>query len=244
MKKLLPFVLLTASIHLLSAQKIALTFTPPTVDVNDVIDMDDPGFEMVGYATVTNTSSAPISVRWRRVAPQLPMGWEVLVCDNEACYPPFVHSNVIPEFDLNAPILLQPGGTTNMDIHVRPNQLPGSTTVTVQLTAANDTAVIASGTYNFTATITSSISQPWSARQDIRVFPNPVTDYFQLSPGSKVSRVNVYNTLGRQVRTFDAYEGRRYSLAGLADGMYLVSLIDGTRGHIKTVRVIKRGFRP
>lgn len=244
MKNLLLFALLISTAPFLAAQKVALTFTPAVVNVDDVINMNDPGFEMVGYATVTNTSDAPISVRWNRVAPQLPMGWEVLVCDNESCYPPFVYSNVIPEFDLNMPVVLQPGGTTNMDVHVKPNQLPGSTVVTIQLTAANDTTVIATGTYHFGASITSSSSQPWGARQDIRVFPNPTTDYFQLTPGSKVSRVTVYNTLGRQVRTFDAYDGRRYSLAGLSDGMYLVSLIDGARGNIKTIRVIKRSFRP
>ncbi len=228
---------------LVKAQQPVVTISPSTVTVDDVIDLNDAFFEIVGYSTITNVSNAPVTLRWQRVTPSnMPLGWESLVCDNTSCYPPFVSSNIMTEFDLNAPVVLAPGATSNLDVHLRPNQLPGSATFRVQVTAVGDTTVLATGTYNFTAMLTSN-SHYASRAQDVKVFPNPVTDYFQVSGGAKITKVVVQNALGRQVRTFDAFDGRRYSLSGLPDGMYLVSMYDG-RGLVKTIRVIKRGFRP
>lgn len=237
---LLALALLSAGLY---AQNVVLTLSPNPAEANDVIDMNDPNFELVAYATLTNVSSSPVSVRWNRVAPSLPMGWEVAVCDVNQCYLPLVFSNYMPDIELDIPVELDPGETSNLDVHIYPNQFPGSTTVTVELTVNGDTAVVVTGTYNFSASLTSSFNGP-AARQDVRVYPNPTTDFFQLSNGSGVGRVIVYNTLGRQVRTYDAYDGRRYSLAGLPDGMYLVRLKDNQSNVMKTVRVIKRGIRP
>jgi hypothetical protein len=243
MKQLLLLLTFSLAANLLPAQDVVLSLSPNPSEANDIINMNDPNFELVAYATLTNVSSSPVSVRWTRIMPTLPMGWEVLVCDNVSCYPPFVSSNVMPEFDLNELVVLAPGGTTNLDVHVLPHQFAGSTTVNIQFTIGTDTTVVHTGTYNFNASLTSSANNGFG-KQDIRVFPNPTIDYFQLSTGSQVSRVAVYNTLGRQVRLFDAVEGKRYSLAGLPDGMYMVSLLDSRYRNIKTVRMIKRGFRP
>jgi hypothetical protein len=243
MKRALLFLILLCPSFLLKAQQSPVTISPSTVTADDIIDLNDPFFEIVGYSTITNTSNAPVTLRWQRLTPpNMPMGWESLICDNTSCYPPFVSSNIMTEFDLNAPVILAPGATSNLDVHLRPNQLPGSTTIRVLVTAVGDTAVLATGTYNFSAILTSNAH--FSARNtDVKVFPNPVTDYFQISGGAKIHRIIVQNALGRQVRSFDAYDGRRYSLAGLPDGMYLVSLYDA-KGLVKTIRLIKRGFRP
>jgi hypothetical protein len=243
MKRALLIIILLCPALLVMAQQPVVTISPSTVNADDVIDLNDAFFEIVGYSTITNVSNTPVTLRWQRINPSnLPMGWESLICDNTSCYPPFVSSNIMPEFDLNAPVVLAPGATSNLDVHLRPNQLPGSTTIRVQVTAVGDTAVLATGTFNFSAVLTSN-SYYGARNQDVKVFPNPVTDYFQISSGTKITKIIVQNALGRQVRSFDAYDGRRYSLSGLPDGMYLVSLYDG-RGLAKTVRVIKRGFRP
>jgi hypothetical protein len=244
MKHTLLLMLVFVSMMFGHAQPVILTLTPNPIETSEAIDMNDPLFELVGYATITNVSADSIAVRWRRIMPAVPMGWEVLVCDNSSCYPPFVSSNVMPEFDLNVPIVLAPGATSNLDVHVRPNQFPGSATIDVALSLANDTTIISTGVYHFTASLTSSVNSSLR-QQDIRLFPNPTAEYFQLSPGAGISRVVVYNTLGRAMRSYDVYDGRRYSLAGLPDGMYLVSLFEpGLKSSVKTIRVIKRGFRP
>jgi hypothetical protein len=244
MKYTLLLVLAICTLMSGNTQPVVLTLTPNPIETNEAIDMNDPLFELVGYATITNVSSDSIAVRWNRIMPTVPMGWEVLVCDNSSCYPPFVSSNVMPEFDLNVPIVLAPGATSNLDVHVRPNQFPGTATIDVALSLANDTTIISTGVYHFTASLASSVNAN-IRQQDIRLFPNPTAEYFQLSPGTGIGRVVVYNTLGRQLRSFDVYEGRRYSLAGLPDGMYLVSLFEpGAKSSLRTIRVIKRGFRP
>ncbi len=243
MKKAVLAIIFALAMWRLPAQQALLALSPNPVEVDDVIDTSDPFFEIVGYATLTNTSNAPISVRWQRQLPSnFPMGWEVLVCDNSQCYPPFVSSNVMPDLGLNQPIVLAPGATSNLDVHLRPNQFPGAGSVRIQFFAGNDTTVLATGIYNFSVVLSSARNTQQAL--EVKVFPNPASEYFQLSAGSKVSRVVINNTLGRQVRSYDVFDGRRYyTLAGLPDGMYLVSLYDA-RGLIKTVRLIKRSLRP
>ena len=59
-----------------------------------------------------------------------------------------------------------------------------------------------------------------------------------------VDQVVVYNLLGRQVRSFNAYQNARYDLSSLPNGFYLVSLLNEEAGTLKTVRLSKRAFRP
>ncbi|MCR9055283.1 MAG: hypothetical protein NXI25_24370, partial [bacterium] len=41
--------------------QITLTFQPDTISVSDYIDLNDNEYELVGYATVTNTSDEAFS---------------------------------------------------------------------------------------------------------------------------------------------------------------------------------------
>jgi len=101
MKRALLIIILLCPALIVMAQQPVVTISPSTVNVDDVIDLNDAFFEIVGYSTITNVSNTPVTLRWQRINPSnLPMGWESLICDNTSCYPPFVSSNIMPEFDL------------------------------------------------------------------------------------------------------------------------------------------------
>jgi len=79
---------------------------------------------------------------------------------------------------------------------------------------------------------------------ELRVFPNPTTDSFAVVDNVIVDEIVLYNIIGRKVKTFTHKSKKKYSLGDLPDGMYFVSLISGTEGVLKTLRISKRVMRP
>ena len=74
--------------------------------------------------------------------------------------------------------------------------------------------------------------------EDLRVFPNPVADRFEIGHSERVATVRVVNMVGREVKTY-AFSGASYDVADLPQGMYLVQLVDREERVIHTQRVKK-----
>lgn len=79
-------------------------------------------------------------------------------------------------------------------------------------------------------------------KTDIKVYPNPVTNFiaFQNEDGI-VRKVVLYNLVGRRISKFVAVNGKNtYDVSDLARGMYLIQLVDGADKIITTKRINKR----
>lgn len=74
---------------------------------------------------------------------------------------------------------------------------------------------------------------------EVRLFPNPTTSYFQITSSVAVQSVEVFNLLGRKMKTFDFAVSRFFDIADLPDGMYLVQLIDDQKNIVTTHRLQK-----
>ena len=74
----------------------------------------------------------------------------------------------------------------------------------------------------------------------IKIFPNPASDYIELTQNDKVSKVVVFNLVGKEMRRFDAGDGQRHNISDLPKGLYLVQLLDKAGQTIVTQRVSKR----
>jgi len=74
----------------------------------------------------------------------------------------------------------------------------------------------------------------------IKIYPNPATDYIELSANNKVAKVVIFNLVGREMKRFNAYNGQKYYIGDLERGLYLVQLLDRENQTIITQRVSKR----
>lgn len=74
----------------------------------------------------------------------------------------------------------------------------------------------------------------------IQVFPNPATEYFNVSSNQQVERITVYNLLGREMKSFIFTDGDRYFVGDLPKGMYLVQMTGKDNRLISTQRLSKR----
>jgi len=77
----------------------------------------------------------------------------------------------------------------------------------------------------------------------VKVFPNPTTDYFQLSQIPNAKRIAVRN-VAYSVKTFTYSPNAQYEVAGLPEGDYSVFVWDDKGSLIKVLRLRVGGFRP
>ncbi|NRA49508.1 MAG: T9SS type A sorting domain-containing protein [Phaeodactylibacter sp.] len=242
MKQAILFFLFFACAASVVQSQVTIAFTPQTIEKEGVADPNDLFMEIVGKAYVVNEGDEPVSIQWVR-NPDIPEDWQTMICDNNQCYPAHVYSNIMEELGLNAPITLNPGDTTNIDVHLQPKGVAGEGTVTMEVyDLANPDEVAVSADFNFTASLPSSTSN--LDQTPLSVFPNPTADYFNIRGGNGIDRIVLFNVLGREMRSFNVAPGQRYYIGDLPNGLYLASMVDNSKGIVKTLRLKKSSIRP
>lgn len=247
MKKFIPFAFLLVFSFYLSAQ-YTLEVYPESYQGTFELDLDEEDVLYKDYTVhghVVNTSNVPIQLRWKIEIIEAPAEWDFQVCDNTQCYGFDVTSNVDPALPLDAPVYLEPGDTSILDFHVWPRLIFGKVEAKIHLTPADDfNNIITSACYTDVEVIEFVTNVTEAERAALRVYPNPTSNYISISENSVVQELNVYNILGKQVRSFQASNGTQYDISDLPDGIYLVSLLDNQSDIVKTLRVNKRSVRP
>lgn len=76
--------------------------------------------------------------------------------------------------------------------------------------------------------------------EDLRIFPNPVVEYFKIGYTERVHKIIVTNVIGREVRRFDYRANEKYEIGDLPGGYYLIQMRDTQNKIIRTQRVSKR----
>jgi hypothetical protein len=223
-----------------------LSITPNPAEQTFQVDLNDLNLDLEVYAEVKNTGSDTLHLLWTRYEMNVPQDWYTQVCDVIACYNPDVSTNYDPEHNYTEPVILLPDSSFTLIFHVLPNGTAGTGVYDLDFSMLEDpdnvfeTVVFRPTVENNTTT---SLSPELAVRQ-IRLFPNPATEYIELTNSESVDQLAVYNILGRQVRKFNVVDGKRYYLTGLPNGMYLVSLVNNQKGILRTMRLSKRSFRP
>lgn len=83
-----------------------------------------------------------------------------------------------------------------------------------------------------------SDSPSFRSNKALKVFPNPATEYFMLKDRDKnVAEINIYNIVGRKMKTFNVTAGKKYYLDNFPKGMYLLQLVGHDTKIIATHRL-------
>ena len=76
---------------------------------------------------------------------------------------------------------------------------------------------------------------------DFKIYPNPASDFVVLPESDHISKAILYNIAGKQVKTFDLITNtRRFDVADVMRGTYLLQFIDETGAILHTTRLTKR----
>jgi hypothetical protein len=98
----------------------------------------------------------------------------------------------------------------------------GSGIVHLKLTNVNNAADTLTCVYTY-STLTGTNELPVA---NVKLFPNPTTDFFTLSNGEEVASIRVFTIDGRVVARFEHAADNTYSIANLPVGNYVVSFED------------------
>lgn len=245
MNKTLLFILFCFTAFFAFGQDSPIQFEAEVVELTEEITADngDDFFSFIAKGKVINTSTDTVNVKWTRVFVDGPTEWDSQTCDFNACWSPIVVSNIDESLELNEPLILAPGDTSNMDVYVNPNFTAGMGTFEIQIsTVENPDQILTVGTYNFNLMMTTAVAD--IDYNQIRIFPNPTTDYIRLDYSEGIDELVVYNLVGNPVRRYEVRNGVRYEVGDLPDGMYLISLLNYDEGIVKTALINKFGMRP
>jgi hypothetical protein len=211
------------------------------------ISAQESGYEEVMKATVVNSSNRRLRLRWDKVVEYQPYIWQSQICDKEASYPPEITSNYDPIQGVTVPVVLEAGESFDLFLTVSPYNVSGQAKIQVVFRDIDRPAkTLGIATFQINLTDEEDRAKLAAAGSRLTVYPNPVHDRFFLNNAPpELGRIDIYNTLGRKVRTYvDVQPGDSFAAGDLPQGVYLLSLIDKDGKVIRTMRLLRRDFRP
>ena len=226
MKKHLPFWILLSLLPCFSISQAQVAIKPAIFDFKG-----KPTEPLIKYdVKVINTSGDSVKLLWSQRLNNVPAPWQSYICDKNLCYDTSIYSCPVEN-----PNILAAGDSMLIQMHLLPHGVEGTGEYAVNLldTVGN---VVGTITGNLIINLSSSSSQA-EKNSKLSVFPNPASDYFQTSdlPGLKV--VEIFNLVGRKMKSFDAAPQQQYFVGDLSEGIYLVALVDAYGKKLKTVRL-------
>jgi Secretion system C-terminal sorting domain len=159
--------------------------------------------------------------------------WEFFVCDLNLCY-----GSTIERCPPSKPNTMKIGNNL-FQYHFKPHNTEGVSTVTVKFYAdKNLTQETHSTVININVSETVS-TKDLNNINNLKVYPNPATDYFQLSNAVGVKKIVVYNMFGKEVKSYFHYPNAQHEISELKTGMYIVKLLNDKNKVIKSVKLNK-----
>ncbi|WP_156825854.1 T9SS type A sorting domain-containing protein [Lewinella cohaerens] len=217
-----------------TAQSQNFTLSPNPIAVE--ADLETLGFPggILAESIITNNTADTLFMKWDRILNDKPECWVTSVFGVWIQAIPTVNSL---EFEL------LPNRTEHIDVltFVDPQgdgPTAGEAEVVLKITNLNDAADTLLATYHFTVTGSVNCITSTSEIDDevFKIYPNPSTDFFQLTETAAIQQLRVYDLLGQQVRQFEVIPNQYYDINGLPAGVYWVQLM-GRSGEV--IEIIK-----
>lgn len=208
-----------------------LTVSPASLAVNI-----SENSEHLFNVTITNTSGTDVTTWWKlKKASGFPTAWSTTTCDLFTCYTP--NFDICPK---NKGNVIPANESKTFQVHFYPNGVTGSSSMNLQLFSDKDLTNMIAETDPNAIVLAGTSSTSNVSSNDLKVFPNPTDDYFVVRNDNNVSKVGLYNIVGKEIYTLKHTPGASYDVANLNKGVYIVRLID-TRGKVmKSIRLSKR----
>jgi len=204
------------------------------------ISLDPQVIEFVGegqdgitkYIHIINNTDGELNLYWiYEPAEGYPEDWSTQICDINLCYAPnkFQSSSVMPN-------VLPEGADVQFSFKVWNNSGPVEGTSYGILKLYDDS--------NF-SNLVAMTSAPAVAVSDLEVenlviYPNPTTEFFQLKNDASIASISIYNIVGRVVKTLNHTSGMLHDVTSLRTGMYLVRLENEDGDVVKSMRLSKK----
>ena len=78
-----------------------------------------------------------------------------------------------------------------------------------------------------------------SVQSGISIYPNPAIDMFHVNSDIPVGKVEIFNIIGKKIKTIENVDSNTFNVADLRNGIYLVRIFSE---HNKVLKVIRLGI--
>lgn len=82
-------------------------------------------------------------------------------------------------------------------------------------------------------------SSKTASKTNLKIYPNPASNFFKLKEVSGVTSIIVYNLVGRKIKQFQTHKNKAYTITDLPKGMYLIQFL-GLEGKILTTQRLSK----
>lgn len=238
MKYILPVLILFISSYALVGQKTITT--PAVVEETVVTDLSDFNAELELPGKITNTSNHPVEIKWRQSLWDQPFEWHAEISDRDNYY--LANDNGFTDNDYIQSMTLAPGESFDLILYIYPNGRAGTATYAIDIIDAyNPLNVLETMVYYIS--VEHHGKEDVHSIQDVKLFPNPAREYFELTPNHLVAKITLYNSIGQRIKTFAAKSGEKYDITNIPNGLYLLEMADKKGKTLKTIRLLKRSLK-
>lgn len=235
MKHILPILFFSFTLFVAQGQKLGII--PKTVEQSVVVDLSDFLTVVELSGKVTNISPNTLFIKWRQNLWDQPFEWQTEISDKDNYY--FTNVNGYTENEYVMPLELKPRESFYLSVHVYPNGRAGTATYTFDIVdAKHPDKVIETITYY--ANIKQPKEEAISDIKKVKIYPNPASSYFEITPNILVYKVKLYNIFGQFITTFNVTDGTKYDISTLPDGQYFLKLLDNNGKQLKTSYLFKQ----
>jgi hypothetical protein len=205
-----------------------ITMDPISVTVNPTATETD----VEGDIAIKNTATTTKTFKWERTVVAISPGCRTQVCDPNLCYLPAVSTK---EFTLTA------GEEAVMIVHfLNTTGALACATVELKLTEVGNTANTVTGTYYFNDCAV-VLSAKDFVKNNIKFYPNPVIESFQLENALEINQIRLVSAEGRNIKIFDDINGKtNFGVAEITKGSYFAILEDKNGKVVKVVSFEKQ----
>ncbi len=161
----------------------------------------------------------------------VPSEWEFQLCDKNTCY--LWGLETCPTGN---PAVFNANETFTYNLHMRPHGVAGIGDIILHITA-EDGSILTSIPVHYNVDPSTS-TKDLDAKQ-IKIYPNPTTDFIQLTNDNDVSKVAIYNIVGKNINTSSHFSGKSHDVSRLQKGIYLVRLFDQNDNVLSVFRLNK-----
>lgn len=190
-------------------------------------------FDSPAKGKISNVSNAPINLRWDRTIVYHSPNITSAVCDPVTCYDTSVNTKT---FTLNV------DSSGQMTVHfynalfTPPPGQAGSGIVHVKITNLNNPADTLNVVYSY-STLTGTGELPPA---NVKLFPNPATDFFSLENAESVGIIRLYALDGREIARYEASAKGQYYIGNQPVGNYVLAFEDKKGNLFQAVELVKR----
>ena len=180
---------------------------------------------------LTNQENVQDTVYWKLEKLYFSNSWQSQLCDLNLCY-----GFNVDKCSANKGNIFTAGATGLWTLHINPFSVQDSAIMLLKLYDDREFSNVIDSLPIYINIGTVSTNKVL-ATNEVTIYPNPTTDYFQISNKSKIGKVDIFNLIGKKVKTFEKYQNM-YAINDIRDGMYIVRVYDN-RGKVMKVSRLK-----